>query len=342
MASVHRRRNDKNEKDSTGLLKELPRACTDEVAALEFMEKLRWGDSPACPRCGDTDVYQMRDRATRERSKRFLWRCNGCGEQYTVRIGTVFEDSRIALRYWCFAFWAACASKKGVSALQIRRQTGVSYKSALFMMHRIRYAMAPDAPKAPKLTGTVEVDETWVGGKPRPRTRREWARLRKEVLSRGGRRVPNARSNKTPVMAMVERGGEVRAQVIADVTARNVGEVLLANVSADAHLRTDEGGHYRRIGRRFASHEEVKHGLHQYVKGDASVNAAESFFARLKRTLYGTHHAVSRRHLHRYVAEVAFKHNTRKLDDGQRIIAAIRAADGKRLTYRAPVIASGA
>src|SRR3990167_5797638 len=100
----------------------------------------------------------MRDRKTGERSKRFLWKCNGCGEQYTVRIGTIFEESRIPLRHWCFAFWAACSSKKGVSALQIRRQTQISYKSALFMMHRIRYVMAPDAP-APKLTGTVERSE---------------------------------------------------------------------------------------------------------------------------------------------------------------------------------------
>lgn len=134
--------NPRNEKDSLEVVRLLPRACTDEVAAVEFLEKQRWGDSPACPRCGDTDVRQLRDRASGERSKRFLWYCRGCGRQHTVRIGTVFEDSRIPLRHWCFAFWAACASKKGVSALQIRRQTGVSYKSALFMMHRIRYAMA--------------------------------------------------------------------------------------------------------------------------------------------------------------------------------------------------------
>src|SRR5437868_2883100 len=147
----------------------LPAACSDELAAVEFIECQRWSDEPACPRCGDTDVYQMRGRDGK-RNKRFLWLCRGCGDQFTVRIGTVFEDSRIPLRHWCYAFWTACASKKGVSALQIKRQTGLSYKSALFLMHRIRFAMAPDQAAAPKLSGVVECDETYCGGKPRKGT----------------------------------------------------------------------------------------------------------------------------------------------------------------------------
>jgi transposase-like protein len=278
METGHKRGADPAEKDATGVIRELPVACTDERLAVEFLERQRWGDHPACPRCGDLDVYQMRDRKTGERSKRFLWKCNGCGEQYTVRIGTIFEESRIPLRHWCFAFWSACSSKKGISALQVRRQTQISYKSALFMMHRIRHVMAPGAP-APKLTGTVEADETYVGGKMRPRERKEWGRLKRQGLDM---RRP---SNKTPVMAMVERGGNVRAVVLADVTAKNVRQVLLANVSPDANLRTDEGGHYISIGRRFASHEAVKHSLYEFVRGDASTNVVESFFSRLKRQL---------------------------------------------------------
>src|SRR6266571_7743804 len=150
--------------NKSAVVKALPKACSDELIAVEFMERQRWGDDPACPRCGDTDVYQMRGRDG-ARNLRFLWRCRGCAEQFTVRIGTVFEDSRIPLKHWCYAFWAACASKKGVSALQIKRQTGLSYKSALFLMHRIRFAMTPN--RSPRLEGTVEVDETYVGGKPR-------------------------------------------------------------------------------------------------------------------------------------------------------------------------------
>src|SRR5437667_2756046 len=150
--------------DKSEIVATLPRACQDETAAVEFMETQRWGDDPACPHCGIVDVYQMRDRKTGKRSHRYLWRCKGCDRQFTVRIGTVFEDSRIPMRYWCYAFWAACASKKGVSALQIKRMTGLSYKSALFMMHRIRFAMADDHSAPPPLKGTVEAD---VGGKPR-------------------------------------------------------------------------------------------------------------------------------------------------------------------------------
>ncbi len=151
---------------------DLPGAWASEQASVEYMERQRWGDSPACPRCGDMAVYQMRDAKTGTRSKRWLWRCRGCKQQYTVRVGTIMEDSAIPLQHWCFAFAAACASKKGVSALQVRRMTGVSYKSALFMMHRIRWAMGGGR-SGGKLDGTVEVDETYVGGVPRKKTRRE-------------------------------------------------------------------------------------------------------------------------------------------------------------------------
>lgn len=146
------------------IVQAIPRACSDETAAVEFMEAQRWGDDAGCPCCGDTDVYMMRDRDG-NRNARYLWRCRGCKKQYTVRVGTVMEDSPIPLRHWCFAFWAACSSKKGVSAMQIQRQTGLSYKSALFLMHRIRLAMM-DTDREP-LQGPVEVDETYVGGKPR-------------------------------------------------------------------------------------------------------------------------------------------------------------------------------
>src|SRR5213594_3275707 len=152
-------------------MKALPKACSEEAASAEFLERQRWGSDPHCPRCESRRVHQLKDRKTGERSKRFLWFCEICRRQFTVRIGTVLEDSRIALRHWCYAFWAACASKKGVSALQIHRMTGVSYKSALFLMHRIRWAMA-DNSEGP-LGGIVEADETYVGGKPRAKELRQ-------------------------------------------------------------------------------------------------------------------------------------------------------------------------
>lgn len=315
----------------SAIVKALPAACADELAAVEFMEAQRWGDTPACPRCGATDVYQMRGRDG-QRSKRYLWRCRDCAEQYTVRIGTVFEDSRIPLKHWCYAFWAACASKKGVSALQIKRQTGLSYKSALFMMHRIRYAMSDDV-RGP-LDGIVEVDETYVGGKPRGKQIRHAGEGWK-VYKRG--RARDFLKRKTPVVAMVERGGRVRALVPTHVTAASLGQIIRENVAPTAHLMTDELNPYKKIGQEYAAHDSVTHSRHEYARGNVTTNSVEGFFSLLKRGLIGTFHCVSRKHLHRYVGEFAFRYNQRKVDDGARTLAAIRGAEGKRLTYRAQV-----
>jgi transposase-like protein len=313
------------------IVRALPAACSDERTAVEFMERQRWGDSPACPRCGDLDVAQMKSKRG-ERNARYLWRCHGCKQQFTVRVGTIMEDSPIPLRHWCYAFWAACAGKKGVSAMQIQRQTGLSYKSALFMMHRIRYAMTPD-PRTTRLDGIVEVDESYVGGKTRNRSRAERLALR----AAGAKRMPKQDNEKMPILALVQRGGDVIATVLPTVTAKNVKQVLLENIETSARLMTDENSIYTKVGSPFAAHEAVKHSLYEYVRGEAHINSAESFFSRLKRQLYGTHHAVSKKHLHRYLAEVVFKHNTRWLEDGDRTVEAIRGADGKRLRYKEPV-----
>lgn len=303
----------------TELLEEIPKACEDETAAVEFIEKQRWGNMPACPRCGDIDVTKMKDN-NGERNKRFLWRCHGCKKQFTVRIGTVFEDSRIPLRIWCYAFWKACASKKGISALQISRECSITYKSALFLMHRIRYAMtAPIAQE--KLHGTVEADETYVGGKPR-------------YIAKGKR---GRGTKKTPVLGLVQRDGDIRARVIPDVTGKTLRKIIFENVDQRSRLMTDQLFTYRKIGRKFpGGHLTVKHHLNEYVRGDAHVNTAESFFALLKRCVYGTFHAVSKKHLHRYISEFEFRWNTRKVDDSKRVVAAIKGAEGKRLMYREP------
>lgn len=301
------------------ILKDIPLACTDETAAVEFMEKQRWGNMPACPRCGCVEVHKM-NGDNGERNKRFLWRCHGCKKQFTVRIGTVFEDSRIPLKIWCYAFWRACASKKGISALQISRECSITYKSALFLMHRIRYAMA-EPNRQDKLRGTIEADETYVGGKPRYR----WK-------SKGGRGT-----KKSPVFALVKRGGDVRAKVVANVTSKTLGKEILSNVDLRSRLITDQYKSYRKIGRKFpGGHSEIEHGLGMYVRGDIYTNTAESFFALIKRGVYGTFHAVSKKHLHRYVSEFQFRWNTRKVDDGKRVVAAIKGADGKRLMYHEP------
>jgi transposase-like protein len=149
-------KNDTHKLSKSQVVENMPLVCSNELAAVEFFEKQRWGNTPACVKCGSVEVYKMKDAKTGERNKRFLWRCRDCKEQYTVRIGTVYEESRIELRHWAYAFWRACTSKKGVSALEIKRVCQISYKSALFLMNRIRFAMAPD-PQRPKLTGTSKL-----------------------------------------------------------------------------------------------------------------------------------------------------------------------------------------
>ena len=299
-------------------IQELPLACADEGIAVEFMERHRWGEHPGCPRCGDMDVYMMKSRQGK-REKHFRWRCRGCKKQFSVRTGTVFEDSRIPLRHWCFAFWRASTSKKGVSALEIHRQTGLSYKSCLFLLHRIRFAMAPT--DGNPLTGTVEVDETYVGGKARK------VKDRKEAWE-----------NKAPVVAMVQRDGEVRAFHVPDVTGKTLKNAIRENVDRRARIITDEARQYQGIGAEFeGGHETVKHSAKEYVRGDVSTNTVEGYFSIVKRGINGIYHSVSKKHLHRYLAEYEFRYNGRRLSDGERTVAAILASEGKRLWYREPI-----
>jgi transposase-like protein len=303
------------------VIEQIPQACSDELTAVEFLERQRWGNTPCCVLCGSVNVYVMKDAKTGQRSKRFLWRCRDCKQQYTVRIGTIYEESRIELRHWCYAFWRAATSKKGVSALEIKRHCQISYKSALFLMNRIRFAMAPD-PASPKLTGTVECDETYVGGRPRYRG-----------ISKRGRGT-----KKTPVFAAVQRDGEIRRRVVADVTGETLKAAIREEVDIRSRIVTDENSAYRGIGLEYAGgHESVCHSTREYARGDVHTNTAESSFALVKRGIIGIYHNVSREHLHRYLWQFDFLWNHRKLNDGERTELAIRGAEGKRLLYRGPV-----
>lgn len=306
--------------DKSETVEALPMACASEANAVAFFEKQRWGDSPCCPECESSDVYQMKDRKTGERNKDYRWRCRHCSRLYTVRTGMIFEESLIPLHKWARACWESASAKNGVSALEMSRKIQVSYKSALFMMHRIRFAMAP-TDNDPKLDGTIEADLTFVGGK-----------ARYPVKKKG----PNPLRPKQPVFAVVQRGGEVRTRVIPNVFTHNVRDALLANADTSAHLVTDDRG-FRKIGPPFASHRAVKHSRKEYVnKADPSIhtNTIEGFFSRIKRGINGVYHNVSREHLHRYCDQYAFLYNTREMTDGARTLALIDRAKGKRLMYK--------
>lgn len=314
--------------DKSDIVAEIPAACGHEPAAVEFFEKHRWGDSPACPCCGSVEVYQMRDRKTGERQKNYRWRCRDCGKQYTVRTGTVMEESRIPLHNWAYAYWRACTSKKGVSALEIKRHTGLSYKSALFLMHRIRFAMAPTG-NGPKLDGIVEVDETYVGGKPRHHTPHK---------AEGRKPVQRFKSKSAVVAAVSRESGQVRARVLPAVTVQNLRPMLAAHIEKSARLMTDEASVYPKVAPEYAGHDVVCHKRREYVRGGITTNTIEGFFSLLKRGVYGTYHNISKEHLQRYVDEFEFRYNTRKLEDGERTVAAIKGSEGKRLMYREPFL----
>src|SRR5258705_209382 len=261
----------------TALESTIPLACADEAAAVAFLEAQRWGDTPNCPRCGDTEVSQMKAQDG-SRNARFLWRCGGCKQQYTVRVGTIMEDSPIPLRHWCLAFYRAAASKKGVSALQTQRETGLSYKSALFLMHRIRWAMAPANEQESQLGEngeTVEFDETYVGGKPR------CISMRPDGTPRRGPAY-DFRKRKPPVVGGVERDGRVKARVVSDVRVPTLQAHVREMVHPSANLMTDERIAYVLVGKEYASHETVHHNSGEYVRGSVTTNRIEGFWAGLK------------------------------------------------------------
>jgi hypothetical protein len=231
------------------------------------------------------------------------------------------------MRVWAHAYWRSCASKKGVSALQIKRECGIGYRAALFMLNRIRFAMV-EHPEAPTLTGDCEADEAYFGGKPRRRNN-------EAAGTPGLKRGP--KGNLVPVLGVVQRGGSLRLRHVTKVTAKTLAQFVSGNVRESARLLTDDNPKYVKLGRRYAGgHETVNHSLKEYARGDVNTNSIESAFAIMKRSVYGCYHAISEAHLHRYLAEWQFRYNTRKVDDTERVRLAIRGATGKRLRYREP------
>ena len=302
--------------------------------ALDFIERRRWPNGPICPKCGTTrEPYSIR-RKVKETSKNKisrLYRCKDCKKDFTATVGTIFEGSHIPLSTWLAAIFDIVQSKKGISAHQLHRRHGITYKSALFMAHRIRLAMGNGSFE--KLSGVVEADVTYVGGKTRrghpivhERTRDEiemgW---RKPSITPG---QPHPRTKKTVVLGAVERGGRVRTQVVKTESAAEVRPILAENVDLpNTHLMTDKAGAYRRI-KDFGRHDVINHEI-EYVRGDIHTQTIEGYWSLLKRGIVGTFHHVSPHRLPMYLNEFEYRWNERHVSDGERFEALLGQMQGR-------------
>lgn len=303
---------------------------TNEEAARQHLESLRWPNGPVCPHCGGTE---RNSRLQGKAHRPGLWTCGDCRTQFSVTVGTVFERSKIPLHKWVLATHLLCASKKGMSSHQLHRMLGVTYKTAWFMSHRIREAFA--IPNAGPVGGggkVVEADETFWGNVQPIRQRRK---------ARGGW------GHKNKIVALVERDGTARSFHVANVDHVTLKPILEAQIAKDSHLMTDGASYYRKLPQdMFLSHQMVNHARGQYAKkskafkGVAHTNTVETFFGLLKRGLIGTYHHVSEKHLQRYCTEFDFRFTHRKATDEERAAAALKQVGGKRLTYKRVEVAA--
>ena len=318
---------------------------TDEDKAREYLEAMRWPEGPVCPHCGligeagrivrkektkEQVIEMLRARKRIRKAQKGLWKCKGCKKQFTVTVGTIFEDSHIPLHKWLLAIHLLTSSKKGMSAHQLMRNLGIKqYKSAWFMAHRIRYALTGELPEP--MTGVIEADETYIGGR---------FRQHQSTAVKPGQRAQDRISpydNKQAVVGIVQRGGKVITRHVERVTADNLTDVIRSVCAADAHLITDTGVlKGRHTGMK--QHSLVNHTADEYVRYEegfcVTTNTIEGYFSLLKRGINGVYHHVGRKHLHRYLSEFDFRYNNRKVTDGERALQALKGFEGKRLTYK--------
>lgn len=285
----------------------------NEGKARAHIEKSRWPNGIVdCPHCGSARVTRMKGK-----TQAGMFLCNECRDKFTCRTGSLMERSHVPLHKWLLATHLMAASKKGMSAKQMERMLGVTYKTAWFLCHRIREAFTPTGNVTP-MGGAgeiVEVDETYVGGKARNRAFRKPA-------------------EKKAVVALVERNGRARSFHVANVNAKTMRPLIVTNVDRRSHLMSDMAYVYTRVGLEFTSHGAVDHGREEYVRAGCHSNTAENFFSIFKRGVIGTYHHMSEAHLSRYCAEFDFRYNTRSISDGERAALALTGMEGKRLTYR--------
>jgi transposase-like protein len=305
----------------------------DDNKAREYLESIRWPNGPVCPHCGTVSAnhYRLEGKGgdKGQKARPGLLKCceKACRKQFSVTVGTVFERSHIPLSKWLMAAHLLCCSKKGISSHQLMRTLGVTYKTAWFLSHRIRHAVASPVPTVMGAEGgIVEADETYFGNKyTGSKKPQRWQRA--------------GHGHKHTVFALVERGGPMRSFHIRKDTFKGIQKALKV-VSPDAHVMTDSHRMYTNIMRPFASHEIVNHSKGEYVRGEAHTNTIEGAFSVFKRGMIGTYQHCGEQHLHRYLSEFDFRYNTRaalKIDDQERTRRVLAAIAGKRLIYKQPI-----
>lgn len=308
----------------------------NEDKAREHLESIRWADGVYCPHCGNSDQASLR-RLEGKSTRPGLFQCNECRQHFTVTVGTVMERSKVPLAKWVLGFHLYAASKKGMSAHQLHRMLGVTYKTAWFMAHRIREAMKEDVASSGPMGGegkTIEADETYIGKRETPR---KLARGRIANPTKSGKA---GGAQKRIVVGLVERGGKARMFHLNDATKETVRDVLVRNADRASTLYTDSSRLYTRTGEEYASHKTTNHARGEYVRYEGAEvvhsNTIESVFSVFKRGMIGVYQHCGEAHLHRYLAEFDFRYNRRtalKVSDRERAEDAIRGASGKRLTY---------
>ena len=295
-------------------LLEAIRFFSEPETCVKYLAERRWPEGPVCPACGGKDHYYL--------STRFLWKCKGCTKQFSVKVGTIFEDSPVSLDKWLPAVWMLTSDKNGISSMELQRAIKVTQKTAWFMLHRIRKAMQTGTFN--KMVGQVEVDETFVGGKARNMHRHIRAQ---KIKGTGG-------MGKAIVVGLLERKGHVRVKVAQSTRRKPLHDFVKEHVTPGSEVFSDALKSYEGLAAEF-THKVVDH-AEAYVEGQVHTNGLENFWSLLKRSIYGTYIAVEPYHLHRYVDEQAFRYNHRKDVDGDkgRFQTVLRQACGKRLTYK--------
>jgi len=301
----------------------------DEDKAREYLEAQRWPNGAICPHCGGDERNYPITADESKKIRKGLYQCNDCNQQFTITVGTVFERSKVPLHKWLAATYLMCSSKKGISAKQIERTLGITYKTAWFMCHRIREAMRDEKPIQMGGSGkTVEIDETFYGN-------------RKPRYQKKGRGY----QHKQKILTLVEREGKARSFHVPRVNAKTLLPIIKEQISADTHIMTDDAGQYGSRNQSghvhaplasFASHNVVKHGIGEYVRGDIHTNTIEGFFSIFKRGMIGVYQHCGQQHLKRYLCEYDFRYNHRQklgFNDMARTNEALKGIKGKRLTY---------